>query len=82
MTNNAHEGLKADLDKAAANLDKTQKGKRMSIMAGGGIVLGIIYAITARKGLVGAVGYGMMGMALGTGVAAITAAFKTRNGTA
>lgn len=75
------EALKSDLDKAAGNLENTQRGKRVSIMAGGGIFIGILYAITTRKGFIGAVGYGMMGMALGTGIAAITGAFKT-NGTA
>lgn len=77
----AAENLKQDLEKASSNLEKSQKGKRISVMAGGGIVVGIIYAVINRKGFVGAVGYGMMGMALGTGIAAITSAFSN-NGTA
>jgi len=68
----AAEHLKSDLDKAAADLGQSQKGKRVSIMAGAGIGVGVIYALIMRKGLIGAVGYGMMGMAVGTGLACIS----------
>lgn len=71
--------LKQDLDKASSGLVESQKGKRVSIMAGGGILLGVIYAVIRSKGFIGAVGYGMMGMALGTGVACISAVFVKPN---